>query len=248
MTIEMNTRTNYLGMESTFKLTVEFVAFLNFTTYQLDPSSLSNPMTLVQTNYLPESGDLIKVDPSWVLAAWAVDNNGFLYHSRTAAIQMVQIMDKLMPGHSHSHSAMVIFMMLLSVMQTLTLIDFTTDQLVESGIPFQKPDARHPILACNAKLFVWAFGFQSRTSKLGLVVVLAGITVVMGQLVLGFVDRREYRLPTQLLVAALEHAPSSEFKEVEHNEAEVASMRFHVRGTMTNAGKFSFIKMVGRAG
>jgi hypothetical protein len=129
MTIEMNTRTNYLGMESTFKLTVDFVAFLNFTTYQLDPSSLSNPMTLVQTNYLPESGDLIKVDPSWVLAAWAVDNNGFLYHSRTAAIQMVQIMDKLMPGHSHSHSAMVIFMMLLSVMQTLTLIDFTTDQL-----------------------------------------------------------------------------------------------------------------------
>jgi hypothetical protein len=152
MTIEMDTRTNYLGMESTFKLTVDFVAFLNFTTYQLDPSSLSNPMTLVQTNYLPESGDLIKVDPSWVLAAWAVDNNGFLYHSRTAAIQMVQIMDKLMPGHSHSHSAMVIFLMLLSVMQTLTLIDFTTDQLVESGIPSQKPDARHPIRSWRAML------------------------------------------------------------------------------------------------
>jgi hypothetical protein len=75
------------------------------------------------------------------------------------------------------------------------------------------------------------------------VVVLLGVAVVLAQMVLGFVDRRKYRSPTQLLVAALEHTPSNEFANVEHNEAKVARMRFHVQGTMTTAGKYVFKKM-----
>jgi hypothetical protein len=215
--------------------------------YQLDPSPITNPMNLVQTNYLPKTGEAIEVDPSWILAAWSVDNNGRLYPDRTAAIQMAQGMDTLMTGSNASTTSWD-YMSLLPVVQTLTLIDFTTEKLAVSDVRHQNADARHAILARNAKLFVWAYGFQSRTSKLGLVVVLPGIVVVIGQLVLGLVDRREYRSSTQLLVAALEHTPSSEFKDVEHNEARVASMRFHMQGTMTNAGKFSFKKMGGRAG
>lgn len=244
VTIEMSIRTNYTGVESTLTYTVDFVAFLNFTTYQLDPSPLTNPMTLVQTDYLPKTGEVIKVDPAWLLAAWTVDNNGTVYQSRTAAIQMVQGLDALMPGNNGTNLS-VPYMALLPVIQTLTLIDFTTDEVAEPDLLHRDADSRHPLLTRNARLFVWAYGFQSRTSKLGLVVVLAGVTVVLGQLVLGFADRRKYRSPTQLLVAALEHAPSSEFKEVEHNEARVASMRFHVQGTMTNAGKYSFKKMAG---
>jgi hypothetical protein len=89
VTTEMYTHTDYSGTESTLKLSVDFVAFLNFTTYQLDPSSITNPMHLVQTNYLPKTGSVIKVDPSWLLAAWSVDNKGILYPAHTTAIQMV---------------------------------------------------------------------------------------------------------------------------------------------------------------
>jgi hypothetical protein len=124
-----------------------------------------------------------------------------------------------MKGGSFSDDSSLAYMMLLPIIQALTLIDFTTEELFDSRLSSQQVDARHPILTRNAKLFVWAYGSQSRTSKLGLVVVLAVVVVVMGQAVLGFVDRREYRSPAQLLVAALEHAPSNEFKEVEHNEA-----------------------------
>ena len=57
-------------------------------------------------------------------------------------------------------------------------------------------------------------------------------------------DRRRHKSPTQLLVAALEHFPANEFKKVEHDEAEVARVRFRVQATMANAGKFSFEKTV----
>jgi hypothetical protein len=248
VTTEMYTHTDYSGTESTLKLSVDFVAFLNFTTYQLDPSSITNPMHLVQTNYLPKTGSVIKVDPSWLLAAWSVDNKGILYPAHTTAIQMVWALEAQMKGGSFSDDSSLAYMMLLPIIQALTLIDFTTEELFDSRLSSQQVDARHPILTRNAKLFVWAYGSQSRTSKLGLVVVLAVVVVVMGQAVLGFVDRREYRSPAQLLVAALEHAPSNEFKEVEHNEAWVASMRFQVQGSMDNVGKFSFKKVVGRTG
>jgi hypothetical protein len=105
-------------------------------------------------------------------------------------------------------------------------------------------DAKHPILTRNARLYVWAYGFSSRTAKLGLVVVLSGIAVVLVHFVLGFIDRRRHRSPTQLLVAALEHPPSREFKDVEDDDAKVGRVRFRVQATMANAGKYSFKETV----
>jgi hypothetical protein len=248
VTIEMYTHTNYSGVPSTLKLSVDFVAFLNFTMYQLDPSPLTNPKFYVQTTNLPVTGDLVKVDPSWVLAAWTVDNEGSLAPSRFSTTRLVWGMDAMMPGSRGDGSTGAItnleYVCLIPIIQTLSLIDFTEENFDPNG-PLAA-DARHPLLTRDARLFIWAYGFSSRTSKLGLVVVLAGAVVVIIQMVLGFVDRRKYRSPTQLLVAALEHLPSREFKEVENDDARVASVRFHVHGTMTNAGKFSFKKRADR--
>lgn len=134
-------------------------------------------------------------------------------------------------------------MILLPVVETLSLIDFTTKKSHTSVASSGNANTQYPILARNARLYVWAYGLGSRTSKLGVVVVLLGVVVVLAQLVLGFIDRRKYRSPTQLLVAALEHTPSNEFADVEHDETKVARMRFHVQGTMTTAGKYVFKKM-----
>jgi hypothetical protein len=245
VTIEMSQLTILEGEQVTFTLSVDFVAFLNFTTYTLDPSPLSNPMTLVQTLDLPKTGETIKVDPSWVLAAWSVDNGGILNPDRTAAIEMVRSMDALagmMLDKTEAYTN-INYMMLLPVIETLSLIDFTTEESLPAGTRPANADAHYPVLTRNAKLYVWAYGLGSRTSKLGVVVVLLGVVVVLAQLVLGFIDRRKYRSPTQLLVAALEHTPSNEFANVEHDEAKVARMRFHVQGTMTTAGKYVFKKM-----
>lgn len=242
VTIEMTQFTSLEGQEGNLTLSVDFVAFLNFTTYTLDPSPLSNPMTLVQTLDLPKTGEAIKVDPSWVLAAWSVDNGGTLNPDRTAAIQMVQSMAGLMQKKKKAYLNMN-YMILLPVVETLSLIDFTTEKSLAPGSSPANANAVYPVLSRNAKLYVWAYGLGSRTSKLGVVVALLGVAVVLAQLVLGFIDRRKYRSPTQLLVAALEHTPSDEFAHVKHDEAKVARTRFHVQGTMTTAGKYVFSKM-----
>lgn len=246
-TIEMTSKHKVSGTAFTLKLSVDFVAFLNFTNYQLDPSPLTNPATLVQTQDLPKTGDSILVDPSWVLAAWTVDNRGVLNPDRTAVIKTLQIMDIIAQGQlvTSDVGLEVTFVLGLPILQALSLIDFKVQNSVALGQSPRSDDARHPLLTRNARLYVWAYGFGSRTSKLGLVVVSFGIAVVVAQLVLGFIDRRKYSSPTQLLVAALEHAPSGEFKDVQHDEAKVASLRFHVQGMMTTAGKYSFTKTMG---
>lgn len=248
VTIEMSTQTNDTNPVQQFQLAIDFVAFLNFTTYQLDPSPISNPMTLVQTHDLPQSGSIIQVDPAWVLAAWTVENNGLLNPDRTAAIEMVHLMNALLRDNAEIDLNLD-YMCLLPVIQALSLIDFTTEQPGTASsftLPSKRGDPNHPVLTRNAKMYVWAYGLGSRTSKLGVVVALAGVAVVLVQIVLGFIDRRKYRSPTQLLVAALEHAPASEFANLEHDEVKVASMRFHVQGTRDNAGKYMFKKLAGR--
>lgn len=244
MTIEMVAQTDDIIL-NTYKLSVDFVAFLNFTTYQLDPSPITNPSTLVQTHDLPESGDSIHVDPAWVLAAWAVDSDGIMNPDRTAATEMVYAMNALLLNHTNLNEDRVYdldYMCLLPVLQTLTLIDFTTEIIPPSDPRSQDP-AKHPLMTRNAKIYVWAYGLHSRTSKLGALVAMLGIVVVLIQLVLGFVDRRKYRSPTRLLVAALEHAPADEFKGVEHDEFKMANVRFRVQGSRSNAGKYVFRKV-----
>jgi hypothetical protein len=239
-TIEMWTTSD--DGESTCKLTVDFVAFLNFTNYQLDPSPITNPGALIRTPSLPTSGTTIHVDPSWLLAAWTVDDQGVMGPDHTSATELVRILNGLHSDYKEVNSYQVLYISLLPMMQALTLIDFTTEGATP-GITVDTANVNNPLLARNAKLFVWAYGLSTRTSKLGVVVALLGIALVLVQSILGFVNRRSYRSPTQLLVAALEHAPTSEFKKVRHNEAKVASMRFHIQETNSNAGKYLFRKV-----
>ncbi|KAM0721113.1 hypothetical protein Q7P37_003399 [Cladosporium fusiforme] len=233
-TIEMSIRSNNSD-EATFKLTVDFVAFLNFTTYSLDPSPLTNPTTLVQTQTLPQGGISIDIDPAWMLAAWTVDRNGTMAPNRSAAINVVRTLDRLRLNDTVGLEGQLGYVTLLPVIQALSLVDYTTEF-------HGATDAARPRLWRNAHMYVWAYGLESRTSKLGVVVAFLGVAVVLVQVVLGVVDRRKYRSPTQLLVAALEHAPSGEFKDVEHDEVKVASMRFRVHGTRGTAGKYLFHK------
>ncbi len=67
----------------------------------------------------------------------------------------------------------------------------------------------HPVLMISAKVYVWAYGLESRTSILGVVVMIIGIVSVLFRLILMFLGRdRQYTSPRwleTLLLAALEH-------------------------------------------
>lgn len=127
-------------------------------------------------------------------------------------------------------------------MQTLSLIDYTTTEAT-GPINSRIEEKAHPYLRRNAKMWVWAYGMTSRTAIMGATVAIAGVLIVLIQFVLGFVDRRRYRSATQLLVAALEHAPQGEFNGMEHahDEEGVARVRFNVRQHGGTAGGFGFV-------
>ncbi|KAK5127514.1 hypothetical protein LTR85_006853 [Meristemomyces frigidus] len=231
-------------------LAVDYVAYLNFTSYTIDPSLLTNPLLLVQTASTPSGGVAVPVNPAWTLAAWSADNGGTLASNRSATILLHKIMqDVLDQTLANSDETNAVYYMdaeyqavtALPVLETLSMIEYMTRNTMAKKITKAMiDDPNTPVLYRNANMYVWAYGMSSRTAYLGVLVAILGCMVVLTQFVLGLVSRRRYRSPTQLLVAALEHAPKGEFDGREHDEAEMARVRFHIQDAAHTAGKFSF--------
>lgn len=238
-TIEYNMQ---IGNQSVM-MAADFVAYRAFTTYALDPFPFSNPMGLVQTDNLPTTGDAFPIDPAWLLAGYSTDRGGALLANRTTTTLLVDVMNRLLSTGEGVNLGLsdddwkIDLVSFLPIMHTLTMIDHSTTFVPEGTTT---TDQDHPILLRNARIYVWSYGLQSRTSILGAVVAIAGAVVVLWQFVLGFVDRRRYRSPTQLVVAALEHCPRGEFEGKQHDETAMARVRFHIKDDSGHTGKFSF--------
>ena len=226
---------------------VDFVAFYNFTEYQFDPNPSSNFLKLIQTEDLPNTGCSIHIDPAWILAAWSANTGGVLRSDRTSTIALQEILHFLIENPNENFdigpNSMPYLkrdiLALTTVMQTLSLIDHSTT-LTNDTSTASEDDPVHPRLTRYAQMYVWSFGLGSRTSFLGVIVAIAGAVVVVWQFLLGIFDRREYRSPTQLLVAALEHSPQGEFSNKRHDEKEMSRVRFHIKDDHARAGGFSF--------
>lgn len=215
----------------------DFVAFNDFATYEIDPSPLSNPSGLVHLNNLPldpiTRSENIHVDPNWVLAGWSVANGQSIGLGRTSGTTLLRTMKSF---YNNGYDATVnlandwnylnlpSLIGFVPIAQSLSLIDHKT-QLITSST---QPDSEHPQLYRTAHMYVWGYFMASRTAILGVVVTSAGCIVVLAQLYLGFKDRRRYRSPTQLLVAAMEHMPQGEFEGKRHDEKAMARVPFHV--------------------
>lgn len=127
------------------------------------------------------------------------------------------------PDAINAYSPYIDYIALLPILQTLSLVDHTVDNTTSTPI-----DADHPKLVRGARLNVWAYGMSSRTSWLGVFVAGVGVMIATSQVFLGLIDRRHYRSPTELLVAALEHSPSEEFQGKNHDERAIARTPFRV--------------------
>ncbi|KAK5134276.1 hypothetical protein LTR08_006820 [Meristemomyces frigidus] len=225
-------------------LAVDFVAYTAFTEYTLDPSALTNPLLLVQVQSIPEIMNAVALNPAWTLAAWSVDNGGTLPANRTVATDLLNVMQSILDNTINDDADMYYQLMAITaipMLQTLSLVDYEiTDYNTDKITKALLDDKTHPVLYRNANMYVWAYGISSRTAYLGLAVTILGCAVVLTQFVLGLVTRKRYRSPTQLLVAALEHAPKGEFDGREHDEPEMARVRFHMQDASHTAGKLSF--------
>jgi hypothetical protein len=177
--------------DESFQLTVDFVAFLNFTSYQLDASPFTNPTVLVTTQELPLYGTSIHVDPAWMLAAWTVDNHGVLLPDRTATIETVRTLNHFRTVDVEDTkqfdllSDRLDYLSLLPVVQALSLIDFTTK--AHGSVKAARQAAKEsgqPHLTRRAHIFVWAYGLDSRTARVGVTVGIVGIVIVLMQVVL----------------------------------------------------------------
>jgi hypothetical protein len=256
ISIEMSTgQANTNGTDGRFaRFTVDFVAFLGFASYELDASPLTNPIVLATTQSLPQTGDPIYIDPAWMLAAWTVDNNGTLAPNRTATTEVLRTMERLSTfienGGEEEEDTPDLFrhlsyISLLPVTQALSLIDYNTSShgTTEAALAFAGRRKDCPHLARTARMYVWAYGLNSRTSYFGATVAILGISVVLLQIWLGFKDRTKGPSLEQLLLAALEYV----HKEQPHaigtdDKFDVVRRGPPQQSTEPSKGRFSFEK------
>ncbi|KAK5709877.1 hypothetical protein LTR17_019381 [Elasticomyces elasticus] len=255
VTIEYRLTTTHPGSTtnsttySTVLFAVDFAAYRGNTIYSVAASPTQNPARLVRTEDLPDVSNMepILVEPAWILAGWAADDDGSVNPWRPTSNLLLYVLEGLL---AHKDEGFAWFandterpieaIAVVPIMQSLSLIDHGTKAWNGSPTSLDRNNIDPGILYRDARMFVWAYGYNSRTSRFGAVVAVAGCVLVIAQVLLGFYDRRRYRTATQLLVAALEHTPQGEFLGRDHKESALATAEFRVVDDHTRAGKLSF--------
>ncbi|KAG7009615.1 hypothetical protein G7Y79_00002g007300 [Physcia stellaris] len=108
-----------------------------------------------------------------------------------------------------------------SYLQALSMVPYSKMNFT-SGTDVEK----HPPLLYWARVHVWCYGTDSRTSKLGIVVTMLGAVCAIISTVIGMIWRRKKRSLTDLIVAALEHRQDGEAVRVGGEEQLTARTRY----------------------
>ena len=208
---------------------------MGFATYSVDMTTTST-QGVVQIPRHPDIKNMKQVllSPAWILAAWSVKLNSVVPVTRGAAFTLQQALvtmynvawnhpqdpsyDQLFIDSNAQASSIALY----SILQALTLIPY-------NYAPSPSTSSPQYSLYKNFRRQVWAYGFDSRSSKLGLVVVLAGIFCVLLRTLLGIVTRIRHREPVEMVAAAMQHRYKNEFWGVENNVKMMAKTRFRVR-------------------
>ncbi|KAI6823531.1 hypothetical protein KC340_g11738 [Hortaea werneckii] len=220
----------------------------NVTTLVMTMTAANNVTAVLATQAVPQIGEPVALNPAWTLAAWSTEFGGRIPAEQATASILRSVMTSIAENTTSTESkylGRLLAIVNIPVFQTLSMIEYEV-LLPFTSSPSSSSSSRQQLLTRNANLHVWAYGLTSRTALLGAVVSISGLIVVCFQFCLGLVDRKDYRSPTQLLVAALEHFPRGEVERVLASgngggggcadEREVARTRFCVREVERGGG------------
>jgi hypothetical protein len=212
-------------------------AYLSHSDYQLDPSPLTNPTYLVNLDVLANiTSSPLYVHPDWTLAAWSVAKSGTVDGNRAAATYLLSALKGVVNTYNPTNGnysyndttstplGLVLLYNDFAFAQVLSMIDFTSTTTT-SRTP--RHDPSHPIFQVYASLRVWAYGIDSRTSKLGITVALFGCCFVLLYTVLSLITRIQKRSTLELMVTALENEPEGAFERME-SESEKGKVKFRI--------------------
>jgi hypothetical protein len=230
------------------------IAYLNTTDYTLDPSPITNFLTLIGIDTVGNvsATDPIPIHPDWNLAAWSIARGGTVSPDRAASQNLISafksVVRSLAPANPNATDSVMDLLVLqhfFVTAQGLTLIPYDTTPVPTSPSASQKPTPAHPIFKVSLTLRVWAYGLGSRTSKLGLAVALTGIAIVLFRSFMGLFVRINRKRTLELFAAALEHEGISGGFSGLKSEREVNEVRFR---SSTREGRVVFVPKGGGVG
>ncbi|MCJ1405875.1 hypothetical protein MMC11_009105 [Xylographa trunciseda] len=211
---------------------MEVVMYTEIASYALDPSESNNPMYTVQLDNLPDfpMGPPMQTSIDWMLAALSVSPNGTIPAARKVATDLNAAMEVMADASSSDIDSLLavgVFVMTTMIWsaQAMSMVPYSFSPPTASD---SSVDSTHPLLQRNARLYVWAYGFGTRTSYLGLACTSLGIICVLIRTAILLATSHRQRTAVELVVSAMEHRPSGEFEGLGDNEEKQAKMRFHV--------------------
>jgi len=215
---------------------------LNFhlRTYELDPSRDGSKSTVDWMKV--DDGILIRnqsnVHPDWILASLSVNKGEALPGNRTTASHIVKTLgdvSRLCDGASdYTNPCIRILTMHNTIVKNgLSLIDYSTIDNDQSDPQF----ATAQKLKVSLRLRFWAYGLESRTSKLGAVVAIVGCVIVLIAAAVRLMARTERRDLVQIIATALEQNPPGVLKDL--SDKEMRKVRFRMANK--KGAEFEFV-------
>jgi hypothetical protein len=195
----------------------DYIAWLSFATYAVDPSPVSNSLHLAQLGVLHARPDIdtednrgraatLNIHADWILAAWSINaTNGRVDGSRGASRNLVIAYQRFIsdPAVGYARFGLI---HIWTTMQAASLIPYTTRTLsTSSDRSLQREhEANNPYTAATltswATVQIWKYGIDSRTKTLGAVILIIGIVIVLATTLMWIESPQS---PTRVVVAAL---------------------------------------------
>ena len=185
-------------------------AFLSFATYSLNPSPVSNIISLVNLGVTTDHPSTLNnsaavfVHPTWNLLTWAVDQDSVVAGARDAASLFVAAVKGYLLKPETGGRSMNLVQHYLQV-QTYSLLPYTTlviDDAKARNARIKASPSAAVLLKSWATVQVWKFGLDSRTAKIGFTVLTICCLCVVGGLV---AYASESKPLTEMLAEALMH-------------------------------------------
>ena len=169
--------------------------------------------------------------PDWFLAAWSVDRNGTVPGDRQVARELSRTLRLYWDDPSDLNTLQLFFYHIYPLGQAMSMVNYnhTNPPDLDQTAPLhQNTDPAHQVFVTYAQLHVWAWGLGGRTSKLGVVITIAGCVCVVARLFLGIFYARREHSPVEILMA-LEHDVTWKSAEIAgEKERDMARLRYRL--------------------